>query len=297
MPDDTALDRPMDPHVRSLLKDQLERLHEENFQQSVDEELIHKYIPRDIGEVPVFFPPRVRRTLAEDIRRAEIAERVFRAMAVTSPTTTPTTKENAARAINEELERREVLLRKIGGGWELDYGGKKAFVKNSGFVYIAELMQRPSEVIPVEALAAVVARGMPSDTSGFADVIQSDLHEAQTDQHLLDDRSIREIKDALENLRFMKARALEANDSLRASELDEEIEKHVAFYRPAWDIGGRPRRFADKKEKARTRIIKAVNRALHEARLNHSQEAHDWLNCRIKIGASCLFSKTRLKKA
>jgi hypothetical protein len=114
MSDDTAPGRLMDPNLRSLLQDQLERLREEEFQRKQDEDLIHKYIPRNIDGVPIYFPDWLRRDLAGDIRSIrrfdpvvrETVARILTEMGVTVPTCTPAVKIRMKRAI-DEVERRQ----------------------------------------------------------------------------------------------------------------------------------------------------------------------------------------------
>jgi hypothetical protein len=150
-----------------------------------------------------------------------------------------------AERLAEPLAEPVATIRRRGRHWTLTVDGHEAVVPDRrGVRYLAELLTRPGEPIPVLALAGVDAgRGL---TAWPQPVLDDEARAAYR-------RRVRELTDELATAQGARARSLRA-------ELDALVEE----LRRSTGKGGRSRHFADPGERARTAVRKAIKRAVDE---------------------------------
>lgn len=106
-----------------------------------------------------------------------------------------------------------------------------------------------------------------------------DLHESfQEDeswQEVTDKRTLKDVRENIEDLEDQKKDAERNNDQYRVSHLTEEIEK-LNEYCTGSQFQGRLKAFSDHKKRIADRIRKALTRALQEIQ-KHDEKAHDHL--------------------
>jgi hypothetical protein len=150
-----------------------------------------------------------------------------------------------AAACAARLAEPVATIRRRGRHWTLTVDGHEAVVPDRrGVRYLAELLTRPGEPIPVLALAGVDAgRDL---TAGPQPVLDDVARAAYR-------RRVRELNDELATA-----------DGIRARSLRGELDALVEELRRSTGKGGRSRHFADPGERARTAVRKAIKRAVDE---------------------------------
>jgi hypothetical protein len=162
-------------------------------------------------------------------------------------------------------------VRREGRGWLVVVGERRAFVGDLvGMGYIAELVRRPGQAVPAVVLA------------GAGDLGTEAGHE------VLDDRARTAYADRIRELTADLGDAEAADDLGRAERLRTELDTLVDQLGSAVGLHDRPRRFADRSERARTAVRKAIKRAIDEV------DAVDpvlgrALRGTISTGATCIY--------
>jgi hypothetical protein len=134
-----------------------------------------------------------------------------------------------------------------GRRWRIAVGDRFAVVENSvGLQHLATLIANPGVDIPAVQLAA-------GDGSA---------HEDGTSQRVLDDTAVRQFRSRLHTLREQIDEAETLGHADRVARLRSESDWLVDELQAQAGLGGRSREFADRAERARIAVGKAIRRAL-----------------------------------
>jgi tetratricopeptide (TPR) repeat protein len=147
------------------------------------------------------------------------------------------------------------LIRREGRSWRVAVEGREALVPDRiGMTYLAELLTRPGRAVPAVELAGGPGAGAAAAAAGVQgprqDVLDADARAAYATR-------ARALTTEL-------AAAEDRDDTARAERLRSEIGALADEVEAATGLGGRPRRFADGAERARTAVRKALKRAIDE---------------------------------
>ncbi len=193
------------------------------------------------------------------------------------------------------VEKRALLFRQSGDGWEISYkDGKKFFLKDAkGLNCLAHLLAKPHQPISVLALNAAVEKHLPPDTPYSK--MSKDALEAQGLQlgeeggdavidakykKQLADR-IKEINDQMESARLQED---DANEEMLQAELDEILDQ----FSKATGLGGKSRKFSGDAEKARINLTMQIKTAIEKMR-QHNPELAKHLDDTIETGSHCAY--------
>jgi tetratricopeptide (TPR) repeat protein len=171
-------------------------------------------------------------------------------------------------------------LRREARGWLVALGEHRAFVTDRvGMRYLAELLRHPGRSIPALHLAA-------GDTAGAGAGIVAG---AGAGAPLLDDAARTAYHQRIRELTEDLAEAELHADIARAERLRTELDVIVEQLAAATGLHGRPRRFNDPAERARTAVRKALKRAIDE--IDAAAPAIGGLLRRtITTGAECAYT-------
>jgi len=162
------------------------------------------------------------------------------------------------RRLDEVLRRRDhpdggrgptrVVCLREGQSWRLELAGRVALVRDSvGMQYLATLLSRPGQEIPVADLV-----GLPAAPC--------------TGQPLLDEPARWAYAERARVLRTEIDDAAQRGDAEQRTRANQELEWVLSELAHATGLRGRPRRFVDADERARTSVQKAIRRAVQAIR-------------------------------
>lgn len=167
------------------------------------------------------------------------------------------------------------VFRRQGSTWLLVFEGVARTAPNSlGMRHLAELLRTPHVEIHSVRLRDLVAGETPRVVGGAGEV--------------LDREALRQIKVRLDANREEEDEAREFQDFARVERLQEEAESLRREVARATGLGGRRRKAADDRERARQAVAQAVRRALaaiareHEALARHLERT-------VRIGATLVY--------
>jgi hypothetical protein len=187
------------------------------------------------------------------------------------------------------------IFTRQGGEWIIEYGSEKCRLETNliGFDYIAELLRYAGTEFSADKLRAVRASALPENPKNVLD-----LHDnSDTDNSLQTDFSRQEVVDQktradyLREIESLKRRANDAEDCgdlAEAKDLRKAQQKMQETLQKTWAKNGKPRRFSDQAEKARSAVTHAINLArLKIEKVAPSTARHFKDN--IKTGASLMY--------
>jgi hypothetical protein len=173
--------------------------------------------------------------------------------------------------LDREYPKDTPTFQKQGKTWLVVYAGTRKSIGDSvGMTYIRQLLQSPGQ----EA-HAIILRGVGA-TEGMTPIVGSA-------GDVLDGQALKQYRERLQDL-DEDIREAEANNDLgRAERLKEESEAITAEIGRATGLGGRNRRAADDRERARQSVSAAIHRALRAINKEH-KPLWQHLDNSLKIG-------------
>ncbi|MBI3540720.1 MAG: hypothetical protein HY073_01020 [Deltaproteobacteria bacterium] len=111
-----------------------------------------------------------------------------------------------------------------------------------------------------------------------------------SNQALLDDKSIESIREKLGELKEELRKAEENNDSGRVAQVKEEIEKIKEETSRAIGLNGKARKFSSPTDKARKSVQKEIRRAREKINKDHSIDLYRHFSGSIKTGMFCSYT-------
>ena len=170
-------------------------------------------------------------------------------------------------------EPRHGLIRRQGRGWVVALDGRTVHVGDLvGMQHLVELVTHPG--LPIPALTLAGRGAVAAETTGH-ELLDPTARAAYAAR-------ARELSDDL-------AEADAHNDIVRAARLRAELEALVDQVEGATGLGGRPRRFTDQAERARTAVRKAIMRAIDEIGAA-DPGIGDTLRSSIVTGTTCIYT-------
>lgn len=171
----------------------------------------------------------------------------------------------------EENPKDTCIFQKQGKTWFVAYDGVRMSIGDSrGMTYIRHLICRPGQ----ETLA-IILRGVGAP-EGMTPIVGSA-------GEVLDGQALKEYREHLKDLE-QDIREAEANNDVGTAErLKEEFEAFTAEIGRATGLGGRNRRAADDRERARQAVSVAIHRALNAIKKDH-EPLWQHLDNSLKIG-------------
>jgi hypothetical protein len=168
--------------------------------------------------------------------------------------------------------RPAATCQKDGSGWRIKTLSSTAVVADSvGMRYLAFLIEHPGQEIPAAQLAGASNRGMSAEP-----VLDDAARAAYR-------RRAKELQDQLDD-------AHQVGDADSEERITAEMDWLLAEIQRTTGLGGRPRRFADDSERARTAVRKAVRRALDRIRQTDEMLGAE-LEADVVTGASCCYQR------
>jgi len=155
----------------------------------------------------------------------------------------------------------EFVFARDGDGWRIRAFGEEGHFKNlKGLEYVARLIERPGQRVPLEQLEGG-GKGPTTDAESslmteFADA--EGLDRDMSDQAVLDDEARRDIEKALEDLEDEIREAEHWNDLGRAETAKAKRQVLLEHYRRSTRPNGQSRRFDSDRDKQRVRIWNAI---------------------------------------
>jgi tetratricopeptide (TPR) repeat protein len=157
--------------------------------------------------------------------------------------------------------------------WIVAVDGQRVRVADMvGMRYVAELLTRPGQSIPALTLAS--QDSVPDDASP---------HE------VLDDEARARYAARARELTSDLAEAEADNDIVRAERVRDELDALIDQLEAATGLAGRPRRFSDPAERARTAVSKAIKRAI-DAVDDANPVVAEALRSSITTGTRCSYT-------
>jgi hypothetical protein len=186
--------------------------------------------------------------------------------------------EAITRAIEAKANRQAMagnVFQKTGQFWTISYEGHISRLKDSkGLQYLHFLLAHPGEEFHAQRLLAEVEGTVSVPDDGATKIERQFLDDGLTVSSLgdagplLDDQARKEYKGRLNDLAKELKEAREFNDFERVGRLEEEMEALTKELTAAYGLGGRTRKLADRAEKARKTISKAIGRAFEQIKAN-----------------------------
>jgi hypothetical protein len=170
-----------------------------------------------------------------------------------------------------EYPKDKHIFQKQGKTWLLVYDGVPKSVGHSvGMAYICHLLQSPGQETHAATLRSAVAGDGDAPLLGSAGEV-------------LDDRALKEYREHLKDLEE-EIREAEANHDIgRAEKLKEDFEAITTEIGRATGLGGRSRKAADDRERARQAVSVAIRRALKAIKEEH-EPLWRYLSNSLRIG-------------
>jgi hypothetical protein len=172
----------------------------------------------------------------------------------------------------------EYVFVKTGPTWKIVFEGREmAGLEGSGFEYLHYLIEnyRHPKEIEVDELFKAIEKNIPTDRTMEDPDLHESFQEDESWQEVTDKRTLKDVRENIEDLEDQKKDAERNNDQYRVSHLTEEIEK-LNEYCTGSQFQGRLKAFSDHKKRIADRIRKALTRALQEIQ-KHDEKAHDHL--------------------
>jgi hypothetical protein len=167
------------------------------------------------------------------------------------------------------------VFRRQGTTWLVVFEGVARTVEDSvGMRYVAELLRTPHVEVHSVRLRDLVA-GEPTRAVGSAGEV-------------LDREALRQIKERLDANREEEDEAREHQDFARVERLQEEAESLRREVARATGLGGRHRRAADDRERARQAVAQAIRRALAAIAREHEYLSRH-LERTLRLGAVLVY--------
>jgi non-specific serine/threonine protein kinase len=173
------------------------------------------------------------------------------------------------------------MFRKQGDYWTLAFGGAEFNLKDTkGLNYVARLLHRPGEQVAAIDLAA-------GETSGDSNARRAtDLGDAG---EVLDAKARENYQQRLNDLREEIERMRRMNDVGAIERAQAEYDALMEHLTSAAGLGGRTRRTASHRERARMAVTKGIKTAIkHIAQSSPSLGRH--LRGSISTGHFCCYS-------
>lgn len=172
--------------------------------------------------------------------------------------------------LNTPQPRSTATCHKDGSRWRIETPTHAALVGDSvGMRYLALLIERPGQEISAAQLAGASHRTMSAEP-------------------VLDDAARAAYRKRAKQLQTQLDDAHQINDIAEEERLTAEMDWLLTEIEHATGLGGRPRRFADDSERARTAVRKAIRRALDRIREVDATLAAE-IEADIVTGASCCY--------
>ncbi len=204
---------------------------------------------------------------------------------------TPTTSAGMAATLAERN-----IFRKEGEFWNITFRGKCVKMRHAlGFQYIHTLLSRPDkDVSSLELQFAAAGRANP-DNAVDAYAALADLHDSgrQWDdslspQEVMDEAYLRDCQKSIRRAKTELEKARRRGNKQEESRLQKEVALLERTLSQGIGKAGRRRRFADRAEKARQGVRKAIGRALKNLSKEHPA-LHDHLSKHLRFGRSCCY--------
>jgi tetratricopeptide (TPR) repeat protein len=186
----------------------------------------------------------------------------------------------------------QATCRKEGEYWTLTYRGELIRIKDAkGLHYLAELLRKPNQQLFSIDLAALtanheLARATNGAMDGVADETVRDLGDAG---EILDLEARAQYKRRLGDLREEIELAQRANDPGRTESARAEFEAISEQLHVASGLGGRSRRAASHRERARVMVTKRIKASIEGIRASNPALGQH-LASSIRTGNVCIYS-------
>jgi non-specific serine/threonine protein kinase len=171
---------------------------------------------------------------------------------------------------------RDAQLHREGDYWTVAFGGATSRLKhNRGLDYIARLIAADgAEILAIELAS---------------DGVESAVGRAQGDAGpVLDAQAKTEYRSRLEALRAELAEAEAWHDEGRATRARAELEAIASQLMEGVGLGGRDRRAASARERARVAVTRAIKRAIKRIEAENAPLGHHLRNA-VRTGAYCAY--------
>jgi pimeloyl-ACP methyl ester carboxylesterase len=197
---------------------------------------------------------------------------------------------NGASGANHDSASADAVFRREGDYWTVSWGGNVVRLRDAkGLQHIAYLLANPGREFMACELAAAGISHVTSNGNGRASIdagrTVSDLGDAGA---MLDAKAREEYRVRIGELREEMAEAARHNDSIRATRLRSELESLREQIVAAVGLGGRSRKAASHRERARLMVTKAIKTALAKIRARDASLGR-YLATSIKTGNRCSY--------
>lgn len=188
----------------------------------------------------------------------------------------------------EPVRPRAVRLRREADLWVLERDGRQVHLsRGPGFDLLAELLRRPGDQVHVLDLLSVLdARPRPTSA---AQVRALDLHEPSYAGVAPDPQAVAAYRGRLVELAGEIRQAEADHDTARTAEMKAEFDFIAGVVQNALGLGGRERPVGSNQERARTRVTKAISRALEKIEQVDAPLGEHLRRC-VSTGTYCSYS-------
>ncbi len=189
------------------------------------------------------------------------------------------------------------VFRPNGDFWQIVFQGKRVppIRRNKRMLYIVELLKNPHKEISALELCRMVNR-TEQQISGKEDYAGEDDHSTSTKTGLkreeslnaIDDTAVKEYQARLEELRGDLDKAKDSNNDSEEIRIQGEIDFITQELTSNHGVGGRLRKFADERKRAKDTARVSINRAKNDIK-PHSEELFQHLENTIRTGDTCSY--------
>ncbi len=194
-------------------------------------------------------------------------------------------------------KKAEHVFRPNGDLWRIVFQGKPVppIRQNKRMLYILELLKNPHKEISALELCRMVNR-TEQQISGKEDYAGEDDHSTSTKTGLkreeslnaIDDTAVKEYQARLEELRGDLDKAKDSNNDSEEIRIQGEIDFITQELTSNHGVGGRLRKFADERKRAKDTARVSINRAKNDIK-PHSEELFQHLENTIRTGDTCSY--------
>ena len=197
---------------------------------------------------------------------------------------------NGASGAHHDPAPVDAVFRREGDYWTISWRGNVVRLKDAkGLAHIAYLLANPGREFMACELAAAGTSHITSNGKGRVSIdagrTVSDLGDAGA---MLDAKAREQYRVRIGELREEMAEAAQHNDTLRAARLRSELESLREQIVAAVGLGGRNRKAASHRERARLMVTKAIKTALAKIRARDASLGR-YLATSIKTGNRCSY--------
>ena len=197
---------------------------------------------------------------------------------------------NGASGAHHDSASADAVFRREGDYWTVSWGGNVVRLRDAkGLQHIAYLLANPGREFMACELAAAGKSHVTSNGNRRASIdagrTVSDLGDAGA---MLDAKAREQYRARIGELREEMAEAARHNDSIRAARLRSELESLREQIVAAVGLGGRNRKAASHRERARLMVTKAIKTALAKIRARDASLGR-YLATSIKTGNRCSY--------